>query len=633
MKNINDKQVWVYDIETLASCFTYSAININTEEIVQYVIHPERNDLEALIEHLKHCKGQLGFNNIAFDYPVLHYIIHMSKPIGKKAISLIIDNIYQKAQDTIQAGNSNGFNSALISEKKWKIPQLDLFKLWHFDNKARMTSLKSLEIAMNYPNVMDMPIHHSTKDISLEQVNDILEYNLNDIMATYEFYKLSLDKIQLRKSLFKTYGLNCINYSDSKIGESLILKLYCDKMGTNPYETRKLRSNRSKIALNDLIFPYVKFQSNEFNQILNIFKSKVITETKGSVSESIVYKGFKYDYGSGGIHGCIKSGIYTSDNEYIIIDADVTQMYPSISVNNKLYPEHLGTSFIDLYGDMLKQRVKAKKEGNMIISDAFKLSNNSIYGKSNDINSFLYDPQYTMATTVNGQLLLSMLAESLVDSILDLQVLQINTDGITIRIKRCDMQNYIELCQRWEKQTNLTLEYVEYDKMIISDVNNYIAVKTDGEVKYKGKYEINKEFHKDNSFKIIPIALSEYFVKGIPIEKTIKNHANVYDFCGRQKFKGKDYGVTHQLAYDSTNNPIDFTTKQQKNVRYYISNNGCIFYKYYNKGSNEVINKGYKVTIFNKFEEKINYDINYSFYIKECMKIIENIENKQLELF
>lgn len=247
----------------------------------------------------------------------------------------------------------------------------------------------------------------------------------------------------------------------------------------------------------------------------------------------------------------------------------------------------------------------------------------------------MYDPQYTMATTINGQLLLLMLAEDLVNNIPNIIVLQINTDGITVKIpKGACLDLYCELCKKWENKTNLELEYAEYSKMVIRDVNNYLAVYTNGKVKYKGAFEIDKELHKDNSFRIIQLALSDYFVKGISVEETIKNHRNIYDFCGRQKFTRDSYGETHEIRYKD-NNSYHHIEKQQRNVRYYISNSKTTFVKVYTKGSTEMINKGFNVTIFNKFEEKEwnDYNINYSYYIKECYKIIQTIEDKQLDLF
>lgn len=627
---ITNRQIWVYDIETLASCFTYSAINIDTEEIVQYVIHKDRDDSIEFLEHLdQDCNGQIGFNNVSFDYPIIHKILTVA-PVNTKDI---VKLTYNEAQRIINEQNKPNGAFVTIRESDVKIKQLDLFRLWHFNNKARSTSLKALEISMNYPNVMEMPIEHTKEDITLDEIPSILEYNLNDVLATYEFYKLSKDKIAIRKDLDTRYSLGCSNYPDSKIGEQLVLKLYCEKTGLNIYDVKQMRSNRTQINLKDCIFDYISFETPEFNKILDTFNNTTITETKGSIDESVIYKGFKYDYGSGGIHGCIKPGIYESDDEYVIIDADVASLYPSIAVVNGLYPEHLGKSFCDIYEGILKQRIEAKKAGNMSISDAFKLALNSVYGKSNDKFSFLMDPLYTMKVTLNGQLMLSMLAEELVMTIPSLQMLQINTDGLTVKIHIDYINIYHEICKDWEEKTKLSLEFVEYSKMIIRDVNNYTAVKIDGKCKYKGAFEIDKELHKDNSFRIIPLALSEYFVKNIPIEQTIINHKNIYDFCGRQKFTSESYGETHTLMYNHCGVPYKEVLKQQKNVRYFISNQGSTFIKVYKKGSTEMINKGYQVTVFNKYQESDNYDINYDFYIKECNKEIDNIINKQLELF
>lgn len=637
-------KVEIYDLETLASCFTYTGYDINTNKVNQFVLHKDRFELLELINHLKSLSGLIGFNNIGFDYPILHYILNNWK-LGwfnkyEDCRELIITSIYKEAQRIIEIQNQNNPQvSAVIRDKDVIIPQLDLFRIWHYNNKARMTSLKALEISMNYPNVMDMPIDHSNKNVSLEDVEMILDYNLNDVLATYEFYKKSKDKIDLRKSILSKYGLNCINYSDSKIGEALLLKLYCDELNLNPYDIKKLRTERSCIYVKDIIFDYIDFKSKEFNELLEYFKGVEIKQTKNAFKKSVLYKGFQYDYGTGGIHGCIKSGVYTSNEEYIIIDADVASLYPNVAIKNRLFVEHLGETFIDLYDkDIVQERIRAKKAGEMSISDALKLSANSVYGKSNDKYSFLYDPQYTMATTINGQLLLTMLSESLVDNIRNITMIQANTDGITVRIPRSEQDLYYRLCKEWELKTNLELEYVEYSKMIIRDVNNYSAVTTKGKTKYKGAFEIDKvvgnepAYHKDNSFRIIPLALSEYFINNKSVKETILNHNNIYDFCGRQKFGRDSYGEIHYISRNSSEITIE---KQQKNVRYYISKSGKKFVKQYTKQSSEIINKGYEVEIFNKYIEKDmnDYKIDYSFYIKEVNKIIDILEPKQTSLF
>ena len=159
-----------------------------------------------------------GFN---FDYPVIHYLIKERESLIKLSADEIAKKIYKKAQSVIIQEYS------AVKENEVIIPQLDLFRIWHFDNKARMVSLKRLEINMRFENVMDMPFAHTEKIKTKEQVNEILDYNLNDVLATKAFYELTKDKIELRRGLLQKYGLQCLNYPDSKIGEQLMLKLYC----------------------------------------------------------------------------------------------------------------------------------------------------------------------------------------------------------------------------------------------------------------------------------------------------------------------------------------------------------------------------------------------------------------------
>lgn len=621
-------KVEVYDLEVTKSAFTYTGLDINTQKISQFVLHKDKNELSAMVAHFKSLKGQIGFNSINFDYPILHYIY--KHELDLKSSEFAIQEIFNEAQRLINEQSKEAFNQIIaIKLKDVLVPQLDLFKLWHFNNKARMCSLKALEIAMNLPNVMDMPIDYKRDDITLDEVyNVILPYNLNDVEATYEFYKRSIDKINLRKGLYSKYNLPCINYPDSKIGEELVLKLYCEATGKDIWETKKLRSERLEIALKDCIFDYVKFETPEFNKLLNIFKNKVIKETKGAIAESVIFNGIKYDFGTGGLHAARKAGIYISDENGDIESCDVASMYPTIGIENIIYPEHLGEEFCDIYEDILKQRIEAKKAGDMVMSDGYKLSLNSVYGKSNDKHSFLYDPLYTMKTTLNGQLMIAMLCEKL--ALEGMDILMVNTDGFETYVPKGKMDLYYSICKDWEKQTKLTLEYVRYTKIILRDINNYISISDKGKVKYKGAFEIDKDYHKDNSFKIIPFALSEFFVKGIPVEETITNHHNIFDFCGRQKFKGGDYGTTSTIIGNKL-----VVEKQQKNVRYYVSNKGGSFIKNYQKGTTEVINKGYQITIFNTYikSEIKQYDINYSFYIKECNKELDNILDKQLTLF
>ena len=344
----------------------------------------------------------------------------------------------------------------------------------------------------------------------------------------------SKSQISLRGALTKEYGINLYSASEPRISKELFKYFLSKATGISTYELNGLRTNRTLIKVNDIILDYIQFKTPELQQLLDKFRTIEIDpkETKGGFAHSVTYKGMQTDFGLGGLHGA-RSGIFEAKNGMIIMSSDVVSYYPNLAIKNKWSPAHLPKEeFCEQYEWFFTERKKIPKKDPK--NYVYKIILNSTYGLSNDKNSFLYDPEFTMRITINGQLSLCMLYEMLAEGIPGAIPIMQNTDGLEMMIPEDRVDDYMKVCAEWELITQLKLEHDEYSKMIIRDVNNYAAQYTNGKVKYKGAFEIDKDLHKDNSFKIIPIALSEYFVKGIPIEQTIKNHKNIYDFCGRQ---------------------------------------------------------------------------------------------------
>lgn len=319
----------VYDIETLSNLFTYTGYCRNTNTLHQFVIHQSRNDYEELLNHLfRDPMIMIGFNNEGFDYPILHHMINHKDEYIHLSGHDLSEKIYKKSQDVIN------MEFSMVADKNKHIRQIDLYLIHHYNNANRRTSLKDLEFNMRMSSVQDMPIDHRQYCFS-NHIPIVLSYNEHDVMATNQFLDITLgktdnivykgkNKIELRQAIGKKFKLPCLNYADVKIGEQIILNEYCRITGKKVWDVKKLRTYRGEIELKECIPDWTSFKSKEFNNFLNLIKRSVITGKKGEFTPSVIYHGIKIDFGIGGAHGSIKPGVYTSDENYIIIDLDVS---------------------------------------------------------------------------------------------------------------------------------------------------------------------------------------------------------------------------------------------------------------------------------------------------------------------
>ena len=633
----------VYDLECLSNLFTYTGYRPKTNTWYQYVICPWRNDAKDLYNHLKEDIRQVGFNNLAYDYPLLHHFLrHWEGEYELFSGRELAQALYVKSQYLI--------DQLFTEVKKPLIPQIDLYKIWHYNNAARATSLKDLEIAMRMDSVEEMPFNHTHWCKEGDEIK-VLSYNKNDVLATYKFLLVTVgktdyplykgkNKLELRYNLNKKFHVNVTNLGDVPMGEELMLQLYSRKTNQNPYYLKKSGGTpRSVINLKDCIPSWANIKSKEFKKFLEQIKQTSIKGEKGEFQFSVIFHGISFDFGTGGAHGCIKPGVYESNDEWIILDLDVSSLYPSVAKSLKLYPEHLGIQFMNQYSGFIDDRIlekhKSKLERDNVLIEGYKLILNGTYGKSKEEKSFLYDPLYTYRTTIAGQLFISMWAERMVEAVPELKFIQINTDGITIMIPKDKLELIRQVDEQLTKETTLVIEEAFYSKMFIRDVNNYGAIYTDStkdneHIKLKGDFEVDKEFHKDPSMRIVPLALKNYFVYNIPIEDTIKQNRDIFNFCLRLKTNSKSTPYYKYLEDGKiVNKPLNRTT------RYYVSNSGGNIYKDFGEGRMSGVNVGYAVTLFNNYEYKDwdDYNINYNFYIAEANKIKNPLVVKELDLF
>jgi hypothetical protein len=624
-----DKRVWVYDLETL-DLFTATFIDRDSDETRVFVISKSRNDKEELFKFLKEeVSGLIGYNNLHFDAQIIEYLFRNPNctPQDIRRYAHIITSEDNRRPD--------------VAEWQFRIKQLDLFRALSLSTKAKRTGLKWCEFGMDLENIEDMPSQKEGDNWE----DMVLSYNLNDVIATKELYNRFKHEIDLRRNITIRDNVNVMNSTEPDMAKKLFGNYLSRAMRIPLNDLRSMSTIRDIVHVKDIIFPYVRFQQPVFQEVLAHFQTLAL-ESKANFEKIVNYKGIPIVYALGGIHAAPKSKIFESNEKKIIKSLDVVSFYPNLMIRNNLCPAHLPNDvFLPLYEGFFNERRSIPKGDprNYIL----KILLNSTYGLTNDEYSFLRDRAVTLSICINGQLLLTMLLEMLAEKI-PLELIMMNTDGFEVRIPREYEEVYSSICKEWEQLTNLELEFENYQKMIISDVNNYIAVYTNGKTKTKGKYEYKDiPLHKNKSHSIIPYAVYNHWVNGIPVEETIKNHRNIFDFCAG--VKAKYSGERGQSSYELHKiNYIDLEIKKlSKTVRYYICNKNHDGYlmKRYSGGVIEQVEapsrkgrifKDWKVKYFNKYfapDDFADYNIDYQYYIMKANEWVNEFNTSQMSLF
>jgi len=633
-------KVLIYDIETMQEFFLINIYNPEEDTSREFMVSKWHYSLDAFMNYIDTHRDYywVGYNNLRFDSQVVEWIIRNYDYWHEVPRLELCAKIAQKAQDVIHDANYDVFPE--YREEQLTLKQIDLFKINHYDNKNRMVSLKRLEFEMDLENIEEMPVHHSKVNMTKNDIAITREYCRNDVYATYEFYKITTgntthplykhnNQIELRLDIQEEFGIPCLNYSDSKIGDEMIKKYYCEEKNIELKDLPKKGYFRKEIKVKNCIATYIEFATPQLQKFLKDV-SALTLGLQDDFKESIDFYGNTYTFAKGGLHTENKPEIFEADEEYEIIDWDVSSYYPAIGINNSRYPAHLGKAFLIGYKKMFERRLElkpqAKKDKRIAgIVGALKLAVNSVYGKSSDMQSWIYDRQYTMFTTITGEFSLLMLIEAY--ELAGIHVISANTDGVTIRIKKTHLDKMHEINEWWSKLTEYELERTDYAKIIFSTVNDYLAVKTSGEVKKKGDFLTDFELHKNKSGRVIPIALERYFIDGTPVSDTIVNHSNIYDFSMRQRanrdfhFEGRAEGKT---------------TVYNKLIRFYVSNTGEKLLKVKNEDSasgaasvSQVEAGEWLMTVCNYLEPTHSLDnINHSYYIERAERIINKINYK-----
>jgi hypothetical protein len=656
---IRGKIVYVYDIEVFQNIFHCSVKNTETNDIYKFEISERKNQLRELVKFFKQVDKYItwgdyyttninipanvifcGYNNLHYDNPIINYIIEYEDKLMQYNIPTICSSIFNLSKTITTSSEDN-----IDAWKHWKYQiWFDTFDILTmlYSNKLRV-GLKEIQVTMQYPNVQEF-VCDWTKPLPLEDFDSMIDYNINDIESTSELLNRCKKDVDLRIAIEDEYGVRVLSKDGVNIGMKILTQKYLEKTGLTWQDIKDLRSPMSVIPLKDVILPFIKYDSPILQRVLDDMKNQIVSPGRKGYENKFVFNNLRYSVGVGGIHSVNSPEIIISRDDEMLIDIDVASLYPSMLIEYEFYPKHLGKEFLEVYKQIKDERIEAKHNGDKVKNETLKLALNGLSGNLQNEHNFCYSPFAVMQIRINGQLLLLMLAEKLTQ--IGCRIVQANTDGLFVLLKKDAYSKVNSICREWEQLTKLTLEEDRFKAMYQYAINDYFAITEDNKVKEKGMFITAVKLGKGLTPKIIPKAVISFFKDGIPVEDTIKNCTDIRDFLMSEK-TGKQWHIEYM------------NEEQQRTNRFYASTNGGYLWKWKDTGHKEgeiitytepyVGERKYKasarqyqnmltasgVTLLNKFDDKPIEErkINYRYYIMEAYKIIRDLKPLQLSLW
>lgn len=635
---IRNKTVYVYDIEVFRNVFHCTVKDTETNQLYLFEISQRKNQLDELVKFFHTIDTNLtqgniytteiqfntnkifcGYNNLHYDNPIINYIIDYyskMKYLSYRDVCLSIFNLSKVITTSSE--------DDISTWKKWKymicFESFDLLTML-YSTKLRV-SLKEMQVTMMYDNVQEFVTDWDI-DLQEKDIDSMIEYNINDVNSTTELLNRCKKDIDLRLAIEDEYGVRVLSKDGVNIGMKILTQKYLEKTGLTWNDIKDLRSPMDTITLKDIILPFIKYDSPILQDVLKDMKSQIVSPGRKGYENKFIFEGLKYSIGVGGIHSVNKPECIIPKEDELLLDVDVASLYPSMLIEYKFYPKHLGPEFLEVYSKIKDERIEAKHNGNKVKNETLKLALNGLSGNLQNEHNFCYSPEAVMKIRINGQLLLLMLAEKITQ--LGCRIVQANTDGLFVIVKKAKYESFKNICSDWEKLTHLTLEEDRFKAMYQFAINDYFAITEDNKVKEKGMFITEVKLGKGLTPKIIPKAVIAYFKDNIPVEDTIKNCTDIKDFLMSEK-TGKQWHVEYM------------NKEQQRTNRFYASTNGGYLWKWkLNNGvksyQNMLTSSG--VTLLNKFNDTPieNRNINYRYYIIEAYKIVRELKPLQLSLW
>lgn len=489
---IDKSKIYGYDFEVYSKINWFCVTFINYEDRNKEVVIV--NDRAKLIEFYNSHKDDIfiSYNGRQYDTGIFKGILDGMN------VGFVNDKLIKEGKKPFQ-----------VVKNAKKHPLND------YDTILKDKSLKQLEAFMG-DDIRETEVDFNIdRPLTEEEIKQTLYYNHHDVIEVLRVLDYCWDDFEGQLDIIELYGLDMSYFTKTKVQLAVSPKILNavdqhtldDEFDIRLPETIQLSDKYKFIPewyMNPKNWRYKEHLRSEDNQHNNQLCCTVA--------------GIPHVFAWGGCHGADdKEAVF----EGIILHADVASMYPTTDIEYGLLSRKFKNP--DDFKQMRDFRLKLKSEKNPK-NKALKPMINGVYGAGKDRNNPSYDPLMANLTCIFGQMFILDLIDKLEPYC---RLLQTNTDGIFVLCENEEMKNkVIEITNQVGERLKMEFEIDEYTKLIQKDVNNYIAVKKNGELECKGAMvKFNKPI--DNDLPILNDAVRNYLAYDIPVEQTI-NECNEY---------------------------------------------------------------------------------------------------------
>lgn len=491
---LTKQTIYIYDIEVFKKDNLFVFRDYFTKEWT--VIH---NDLDALRKFYLANRDSLfvGYNSHSYDSNVMRAYLQGKNPFH--------------VSKAIIESDDRGLAYKMFDTKKTPVFGMDLYQ----DNRGFSLKEHSAFMGINIKET-DVDFDLDRELTEEEQVLNEL-YCKNDVLATEKRFEQNIGMLVAKAAIALYFGLDKMALSMTNAN------LTAELLGAEKTPDRGDELDKYELPEG------FKIESETIRQAFMTDEFEANDKGHASISLDVPRRDVTEVLGVGGIHGAKESFIHVGNFHA----RDVGSLYPNTMVLFNYLSRNIPEDKQHIYQMLLDERMEAKysnkefteikgvKIPTKLLINGYKLPLNTKYGAMGAEFNKLYDPRMRLLVCITGQMAMWDLLEKIEDHA---TIIQSNTDAhYYIPFSEEDEKAIDDIADDWMKRTGYTLDDDPFKAIFQKDVNNYLAVTSDGKVKFKGAIGLT------NGLKVSKAIVSNAFINYVVGGKDYREFINECD--------------------------------------------------------------------------------------------------------